>query len=60
MIITYYQTLDMICDRNFAEMEPTKLIDALDFLASYIMNLESNFEEEYENVDANSNWEENV
>ena len=34
MIITYYQTLDMICDRNFAEMEPTKLIDALDFLAS--------------------------
>ena len=30
------------------------------FLLLYIMNLESNFEEEYENVDANSNWEENV
>ena len=53
-------------------MEPTKLIDALDFLVSYIMNPEfnfeekyektpykSNFEEKYENVDTNSNWEGN-
>ena len=44
----------MICKRNFAKMEPTKLIDALDFLVSYIMNPEFNFEEKYENMDVNS------